>query len=114
MRTDFFENINFDIVYETVDALTMEALDKGIVCYDVSFEEIDNGKNVQSSGKAFSIDGLNFFGFTQNEPEVLSQAKKMDYSKERVFAGSHIEGKGLSVVVMPFDKLYIQSNKRNK
>ena len=110
MRTDFFENINFDIVYETVDALTMEALDKDIVCYDVSFEEIDNGENVKSKGKAFSIDGLNFFGFTQDEIDTSLKSKKADYSKDRVFAGSYIQNKGLSIVVMPLDKLHMQSN----
>ena len=110
MRTDFFENINFDIVYETVDALTMEALDKDIVCYDVSFEEIVNGENVPSSGKAFSIDGLNFFGFTHNDAETSLKTKRADYSKDRVFAGSYIQDKGLSIVVMPLDKLHMQSN----
>lgn len=110
MKNEIFEYGNFDLVYETVDALTIEALNKGVVCYDVTFEETINGEKVLSNGKAFSINGVDFFGFTHDEPVDFSKGRDTNYSKEKVFAGSHIADKGFSVVVLPSDKLYMQSN----
>lgn len=71
--------------------------------YNITLEEqLVNGIGVHS-GKAFSTDGSNIFGFTVND---IDPEKRIS----RIFAGTYVEGKGVTLYAVPIEKFFIQEN----
>ncbi len=92
------EGFIYNFINEIADALATQ----GAIFYDIVIEDLLGGMVYKYHGKAFSIDGTNFFGFTYNDdkvPEMLAQHGVI--VADKAFAGSYVQGKGLSVYLLP-------------
>lgn len=99
-----FEKIN--IVYGFIDKITNDLAEAGAIFYDVVIEETIFGEVFRYPGKAFSIDGKNIFGFTYDENNKKFR-KDGSIIANRAFAGSYVEGKGLTAFLLPNINFYL-------
>ncbi len=89
---NLLENIVFDIGH------------KGAKFYNITIEEELVDGISSHTGKAFSTDGVNIFGFTYDDNGERSGIVS------RLLSGTYIKDKGVSLYTIPFDAFFIQNN----
>ena len=77
----------------------------GALLFDVAFDECFDGEITHSDGKAFTTDGINFFGYIDKEGP---SHRNFEYSDDRLFAGTYVDGKGMSISMLPFSDILLE------
>ena len=77
----------------------------GAFIFDVAFDENFEGKTTHSDGKAFTTDGINFFGYIDKEGP---SHRNFNFSNDRLFAGTYVDGKGMSISMLPFSDILLE------
>ena len=92
-----------DYISFAVDDLLAQA-QNGILCFDVVFDEANYFDETHFEGKAFTTDGMNFYGYTKNEKANSPFGGSFGNVGNRLFAGTYIYDKGMTVMVIPFEE----------
>lgn len=94
------EEQNMNIIINVVNAVTNDAYNNGVFSYDVVFDENLYGHKTHLEGVAFSTDGKNIFGCVR-DPLNYSEENGFTSLKNRIFAGSYVPDKGMSILFLP-------------
>ena len=95
------------ISFAVVDLLGQAT--NGALLFDVAFDENFEGKMSHVEGKAFTTDGINFYGYMEDEKYPASFASL----NNRIFAGTYVDGKGMSVLMLPYNDILLKMSNRN-
>ena len=100
------QKIDF-ISFAVVDLLGQAT--NGALLFDVAFDESIFGQMEHVEGKAFTTDGINFFGYIEDKkyPANFSSLNN------RIFAGTYVDGKGMSVLMLPNNETLLKNSNRN-
>ena len=102
----------FDFIYSIVQKITDAVTEKGAYCFDVVIEDKKIGAKDIYTGKAFSLDGTDFYGFTYGgDYETLESIPQS--LKSAIFAGSYVDEKGLSLNFLPYHYINLGSPNTN-
>ena len=81
----------------------------GALLFDVAFDENFEGKMSYVEGKAFTTDGINFFGYIEDK-KVPANFSSLN---NRLFSGTYVDGKGMSVLMLPNNETLLKNSNRN-
>lgn len=92
------------IINNLLENIIFTVTNKGAMFYNIVIEEELNVGTSKHIGKAFSTDGVNLFGFTYSQSEANGGAIS------RIFSGTYLKDKGISLYTIPLDKFFIDNN----
>lgn len=100
------EERDIELLMSFVRLVTADMYFNGSRRYNIVFDENQGGLSTRLEGLAFSTNGENFFGY------VLDKSTKSNaidfYSYEnKVFAGTYIPNKGLSIIFLPLSDPFL-------
>ena len=100
------QKIDF-ISFAVVDLLGQAT--NGALLFDVAFDESIFGQMEHVEGKAFTTDGINFFGYVEDEKYPAD----FPSLNNRIFAGTYVYDKGMSILTLPNNETLLKNSNRN-
>ena len=99
------ELMDFDklkLIRNCLNKMKHDLAQNGAEFFNITIEDQFNGEINSHSGKAFSTDGKNIYGFTYDDGNPFK------FFISRLFAGTYVKDKGISLYIVPFDDFFMQ------